>query len=302
MEYHKNLWSDLKSSISQNYVYVLLMDIIMLIGLQVLPWIYIRILSMDPVIGFITDNRLLALNPENIPENLVRDTYIFIGKSIVLTILLVVALFYLYCYTRSALWHYVAERKLTLKHRKLFVRGNLLWFCVGVLPFVLILMLMSFTFDLVRFLTQSLIVNVILQLLVAAILLLFLNMTYVFYYELIRHRQVRTALESMIDLGVKKFHHFLGPYIIAFIGVTVLYQAGLWLMARLMFALNLYGQWWSTFYTLWSIVLGLLLLAWLRFFVDAVVQRLSPHPRIRKKKSKRKTKRPRLKGKLVKYQ
>lgn len=287
MGYHNTVWKDLKWSVRQNVLWHLAMDLILIVGgLWILPLLFSKIMGgvieSDPTYQFLTSNTAATItSASQIPDNLLLNLFLFLAKIIIPTAILIGAIYVLYCYTRGIIWNITVNKAYSGHDTKLFLKGNTLWIFIGLLPAFVVFALFSVTFQFLISIFQSTVLTSVVQVILWAYVLFIINMTFVFYYELARHKKVGVALKSMIDLSVKQSHHFIAPYVIAVICFLAVFNIGAWLLYTILRSLDLVNGWWEALHGLWVIILMLVLFAWLRYFVDAVVQRLSPHKKER---------------------
>ena len=293
MGYHHTVAKDVKRSLRQNYLIPFMLDlafvaifIVLITGYRLLAAFVER---TDAIGRFITDNTLATITYDAIPPNLIDGLLWYLSKHLLAIIALAILVYVAYCLAGAAVWNYIVKKKVELKHRSLFLRGNLLVIVFGVVAFVLFFLLSALLF-LLRFLASvnpvtMWIVQVLIYVIVLGYILFFINMVMLFHYELIRHESVRTALRSMLSLSFTKGHHFFAHYaivVVAMVAVNYLIQ----LVGRFLDAQGLTSGWWTTFNFIAGLVILLLALGWVRYFVDTVVQRVKPHKTARKSPEK----------------
>jgi hypothetical protein len=297
MGYHHTVWNDIKESIKQNYLIVFMLDLAFFVATFLFLSGYQRLavfIQKTDVVGrFVVENTLATVKLEAIPDNLMSGLTIYLAKHIFAIVALIILIYVTYSIVGAAIWNFIVKKKISLKHKNLFLRGNLLVLLLALLAaivfvllaLVLLLFKLVATFNPVVAFISYLIVSII----VIAYFLLFVNMVMVFHYELVRHESVRLALKSMLDLSFRKGHHFMAHYaIVVVVMVVVNYLVkyfGVFLHAK-----GLQSGWWIAFNVVTGMIIFLLALAWIRFFVDGIVQRIKPHKKKKVTQKKKITK------------
>jgi hypothetical protein len=289
MGYHHTLWNDLKWSVKQNPLWIVAMDLLMyvilILGVKISGMVMYMVASSNEAYQFVAEYTISPLAYEQFREGMMGALYWLFAEMLIIAVITFLILFLAYCATRAVIWNVIVHKKPSLQHFKLFIKGNLAWLVI-IFPSLLVFSAIYlaivmfvihpaafFFFAALRFSTP--ILDIILLLVQALYFFVVINITFVFYYELVRHRKVSTALKSMFSLHVRRGHHFLVPYLVVMFVVAVIAVLSSWLLQMILVQIGSAPSTIQMVATVWTFILTLVLLVWWRFVVDVVVQRLS---------------------------
>jgi len=198
-------------------------------------------------------------------QNLILDSTI--SKIIIGFVVTLLLVFLLWCLFKGLIYNYILKKRFTLSYYLKFIVLNLIW---SVFWIILFFIPVSYAYKMLEqsvtagsFTAQTYAIPLSVPILLALMVIIMIHLTTVLYISFTKNPRIFSSIKKTFFLGIGKFHKFIVPYI--FVAVILILLS----FINLIFAIFP-----ETAEMILSSIFLLVFIAWFRFYLIRVIDKL----------------------------